>query len=92
VKAHDQYKDKAKVLFLGATGETAKASKKTRSWLTKNKVGWPVLMDADKLARGYKILGFPTTYVIGPRGTVLWHDELPGTIEGAIAAALKAGG
>ncbi len=61
VKARAKLEDNTAILRLGANGERAKASTKTRAWLKKNKAPWPVLMNPGKRTRGDETLGLPTT-------------------------------
>lgn len=63
-------------------------------WASEKKVGYPVLLEGEDLARRYGAMGFPTLYIIAPDGTI--DSQHVGLIEvGDLEAALsklRAGG
>jgi hypothetical protein len=67
-----------------------------REWVAREKIPYPVLHDADGArCAHYSIQGYPSIYLIGREGAVVWEghgcaDDTPAAIEQAIRKELEA--
>lgn len=87
VQIHDEYADRG-VKFVALTDQTADALESIESFATKLKVPWPIGYGADETTKKFEIPGYPTTFVIGRNGKVVWNSFETGTLDGAIRKAL----
>ena len=87
VKIHDKYADRG-VKFVALTQEDAGAMQKIENFVSTLKVPWPIGYGATETTQKYEIPGYPTTFVIGRNGKVVWNSFEMGTLDGAIRKAL----
>ncbi|MBI5758463.1 MAG: hypothetical protein HZA46_08100 [Planctomycetales bacterium] len=80
------------VVFIGLTPESESANDDSRKFLTATGVTWPNAYGAGKTLEQFKAEYFPSVWVIGRDGKVVWNRDSGQSIEEAIAAALKAKG
>jgi hypothetical protein len=76
------------VEFIGLTEEGESALQDSKAFLESYGVEWPNGYGAAKPIEGLRVQGFPTMFVFGADGKVLWHDEMGGSVEEALDAAL----
>jgi hypothetical protein len=76
------------VEFIGLTGEDASSLKESKAFLESNNIRRPNGYGAAEPIAGLRVDPLPTRFVFGADGKVLWHDELGGTLEEALDAAL----
>jgi hypothetical protein len=76
------------VEFIGLTEEDASALEESKEFLEACGVEWPNGYGAAKPSEALRVQGLPTMFVFGPKGKVLWHDEMGGSVEEALNAAL----
>lgn len=76
------------VEFIGLTGEDSSALDDSKAFLEACGVKWSNGYGAAEPIETLNLNGIPTIFVIGADGKVLWHDELDGTVEEALDAAL----
>ena len=86
-KLHEQYQNDSDVIVLAMN--VMDDNKKLNAWWEDKGYTFPTLHDADELSQKHGIMGFPTTTVIGPDGTVVRHGigsayEYASTIESAL--------
>lgn len=87
VKIHDKYSDRG-VKFVALTQEKADALEKIENFVSTLEVPWPIGYGARETTSQYEIPGYPTTFVIGRNGKVVWNSFEMGTLDGAIRKAL----
>ena len=77
IKLHEQYKDKSFTVLGVEVGESVN---KVSGFAKKNGIRYPIVLDQDQsVAEKYKIVGIPTTLLIGPGGKILgeYHAYTP---------------
>lgn len=89
METYNQYKNRG-VVFVGLVceGEQDKAS--TQGFIDKFQIPWPNGYGAEEMVHALGVSGFPTLFVIGADGRVVWNDELPGELPDQINKALDA--
>ena len=87
VKIHDQYADRG-VKFVALTDEPVADLDKIETFASRLNVPWPIGYGAGETTRKFEIPGYPTTFVIGRNGQVVWNSFEMGTLEGAIRKAM----
>ena len=87
VQIHNKYVDRG-VKFVALTDESAQDLDRIEKFVSHLNVPWPIGYGAGKTTRQFQIPGYPTTFVIGRNGKVLWNSFEMGTLEGAIRKAL----
>ena len=87
VKIHDQYAARG-VKFVALTDEPAADLDKIETFASRLNVPWPIGYGAGATTAEFEIPGYPTTFVIGRNGQVVWNSFEMGTLEGAIRKAL----
>lgn len=87
VKIHEQYQDRG-VRFVSLTDEHESDLEKINSFAQQLNVPWPIAYGARKTTARLNVPGYPTTFVIGRDGTVVWNSFEFGTLDGAIRQAL----
>ena len=87
VKIHEKYQDRD-VKFVSITDETEDALEQINTFATKLKVTWPIGYGARTTSKRLEVPGYPTTFVIGRDGNVVWNSFEMGTLDGAIRKAL----
>ena len=87
VKIHDQYKDQD-VRFVALTDEGESALSDIDTFAQKLSVPWPIGYGARETTMSLNVPGYPTTFVIGRDGKVVWNSFKIGTLDGAIRTAL----
>lgn len=83
VQTYNKYKDRG-VQFISLTDETVDDLEKIDAFALQLKVAWPIGYGARETTRNFKIPGYPTTFVIGRDGKVVWNSFEMGTLDGAI--------
>ena len=79
-------------MFIGLTPENESANSDSLAFLNDTKITWTNGFGAQKTLSAYKTACFPSAWVVGRDGKVVWNRESGQSIEDAIAAALKAKG
>lgn len=87
VKIHEQFKDRG-VRFVSLTDETEDALEAIDSFAQQLNVPWPIGYGARKTTAKLAVPGYPTTFVIGRDGKIVWNSFEMGTLEGAIRKVL----
>lgn len=87
VQIYNKYADRD-VQFVALTDETHEDLGSIHQFVDTLKVPWPVGYGASKTTRAFDIPGYPTTFVIGRSGKVVWNSFELGTLDGAIRKAL----
>lgn len=90
MKAFEKFKDKG-VVFLSLTDEGADKKAETEKFLKQHKMTWPTGYGS-QVTEDYGVQGYPTVFVVGTDGKVVWNDNLEGGVEAAVEKALKATG
>ena len=76
------------VQFIGLTPEDSSTLDKSKAFLDTFGIRWPNGYGAGEAIDALRVFGYPTTFVFGADGRVLWNDAMGGKVEDAIAAAL----
>lgn len=76
------------VAFIGLTGEEESERDAVQGFLDDAAIPWPTAYGANPTLTALRIEGFPTLFVVGRDGRVVWNDYHGGTLEHAIANAL----
>jgi len=87
VQIHDEYADRG-VKFVALTDEGAEAIDGIEEFAAKLNVPWPIGYGASATTKQFEIPGYPTTFVIGRNGKVVWNSFEMGSLDGAIRKAL----
>lgn len=87
MKLHDQYAPRG-VKFVALTDESDDSLDEIHRFVEKLDVPWPIGYGAGATIRKLKVPGYPTTFLIGRSGKVVWNSFETGTLEGAIRNAL----
>ncbi len=87
MKLHDQYAPRG-VKFVALTDETESSLAEIDRFVERLNVPWPIGYGAGSTIRKLKVPGYPTTFVIGRNGKVVWNSFESGTLDGAIRNAL----
>ena len=84
---YNEYQSRG-VEFIGLTEEDSSSLDDSKAFLEEFGIKWPNGYGAPKPIANLRVSGFPTMFVFGADGKVLWHDELGGSLEEALDAAL----
>ena len=92
-KLHERFKDKPVVVYGIDTWEKSKRADPT-SFVRRRGFTYGLLLEGDKVAKAYRVVGLPTTYVIGPDGRVLYaitglYPNADAAIAGLIESILE---
>lgn len=83
---------------LGVSIDSERDEKKVQRMAEQFQLGYPILLDpAGKSLDAFGVIGYPTSFVLGADGTILWRRNgiihpRDGELEGQIRAALSARG
>ena len=88
MKTYDQF-DGQDVVFVGLTAEGEDMLPQIESWTERLEIPWAVGYGAGPTLDKLEIPGYPTTFVIGRDGNVVWHSFKGGSLNGAIKDALN---
>jgi len=70
------------------TVEPALDVEKINQFAEQLQVSWPIGYGANETTSALKVRSYPTTFVIGRSGKVVWHSFQTGTLARAIRRAL----
>jgi hypothetical protein len=85
---HEKLRDQG-VVFIGLTPEPKESNSDSLAFLNDNKITWANGFGAQKTLAAYKTACYPSAWVVGRDGKVVWNRDAGQSIEDAIAAALK---
>lgn len=77
-------------MFVGLTAEGAESKSESQAFLDSVGITWPNGYGARKTIDAFGVQGYPTMFVIGADGKVVWNDEIGGELESAVDEALAA--
>lgn len=89
MQAHNRYEDR-NVLFVGLTAEGHGSLDESRAFVKSHGVTWPNGYGAQATLDAYGVYGYPTVFVVGPDGRIVWsgHDAASSEFLDAIEVAL----
>lgn len=74
-KWHEQYRKDGPVVIEVDDGDTDRFAT-IKNWVAEKKIDFPVYYDTDgELTNAYRVTSFPTRFLIGREGKVLWQDK-----------------
>ncbi len=89
VEVYHQFQDQ-NVKFLGLTWDDDESSiRSTREFIETAQVPWPNGMGAGVTLSRLGVTMIPSLIVVGRDGLVTWNSDRPGTLEDALASALR---
>jgi len=84
---HKKYRDQG-VVFIGLTDEGEDQLPKSQAFLDAAGVTWLNGYGAADTLLAFEFVAYPTMWVIGADGKVVWNSDSPGTLEEGIEEAL----
>ena len=87
VRIQEEYGDRG-VRFLALTDEPPADLEKIHQFAQQLQVPWPIGYGAGETIAALRVPGYPTTFVVGRDGHIVWHSFQTGTLDGAIRKAL----
>ena len=85
---HEKYAPRG-VVFIGLTPEGTAALEQSRTFLEDTRITWPNGYGAAETLQRFECAAFPSTWVIGPDGTVIWNEDSSDSLEDGIETALS---
>ena len=90
VQTYQKYKDRG-VLFVGLTPDGGAQVDQVKAFVDRYSIPWPNGYEASGTLRALGVRYFPSLFVVGTDGRIVWQNEMGGSLEQAIDAALAAG-
>ena len=75
-------------MFIGLTGEDSGQLPKIQQFITSSEIPWPNGYGASSTLMALGVRYFPTTIVVDTHGRIAWRDDMGGSLDEAIDAAL----
>lgn len=91
MQVHEKLRDQG-VVFIGLTPESKDSNTDSMAFLNDTKITWPNGYGAQNTLSAFKTQCFPSAWVVGRDGKVVWNRDSSQSIEDAIDNALKAKG
>ena len=76
------------LLFIGLSPQGSDSRPQIEAWAKQLKIPWSLGFGAEKTLLALEVPGYPTTFVVGRDGKVVWHSFLGGSLDQAIRKAL----